>query len=129
MTKRRKIGLLILGSLYSIGLIWGQFRLPFAAVKNLRDYPMLRMPTPVSASDNKLIMHDFQKMYLKQSMNMTEGTQPPRISVDVTWNVGILARVRSGHYSSPTGAESLDCLYICFFGGWIPIYTFSESMA
>ncbi len=128
MGKRRKIILLLLIG-YALGLLWGQVRLPVAAVKSLADYPLLRDRSVVSASDEQLQMLAIQEWYLKRSMRLLDGTNPPRISADVRWNWGVVARVRSGHYISPQGAEWLDGLYVCFFGAWLRVYSFSHAMA
>ena len=128
MSRRRKILLLVLIG-YAFGLAWGQLRLPVAAVKGLADYPLLRDKPIVSASDEQLQMLAIQKWYLKRFMNVVDGTDPPRISADVRWNWGIVARVRSGHYVSSTGAEELDGLYVCFFGAWLRVYSFSHAMS
>ena len=125
MSKRRKI-ILLLAIGYSLGLVWGQVRLPVAAVKSLTDYRLL---TSVSASDEDLQMLAIQRSYLKRSLNVTESRQPPRISVRVKWNCGIIARVQSGYYLAPEGAEYLDALYFCAFGAWVRVYRFSHAMA
>lgn len=126
MSKRRKIILLLVVG-YVLGLVWGQVRLPFAAVKSLSDYRLLREKPFVSASDDHLQMLAIQKWYLKRSMKLVDGTGPPRISADVKWNWGIVARVRSGY--DMQGAESLDGLYLCIFGAWVQVYRFSHSIA
>jgi hypothetical protein len=128
MSKRRKIILLVIVG-YAIGLLWGQVRLPLSAVKSLRDYRLLRNKPLLSASDEQLQMWPIQRSYLKHSMKILDGTNPPRISAEVKWNCGVVARVHSGHYISPHGAESLDGLYICVFGAWLRVYSFSHGMA
>ena len=127
MSKRRKTILLLLIG-YFLGLAWGQLRLPVATVKSLADYPLLR-EKGMSASDEQLQMLAIQKWYLKRFMDVTDGTKPPRISVDVRWNCGIVARVQSDHYIAPEGAEGLDGLYVCIFGAWLQVYAFSHTMA
>jgi hypothetical protein len=128
MSKRRKIILLLLAG-YAIGLLWGQVRLPFAAVKSLADYDLIRDKPLVSASHDQLQMLAMQRWYLKRVMELVEGTGPPWISVDVKWNCGVVARVHSGLYISPMGAESLDGLYLCVFGAWFQVYGFGHAMA
>jgi hypothetical protein len=128
MSKRRRIILLLVVG-YVLGLVWGQVRLPFAAVKSLSDYRLLREMPLVSTSEDHLQMSAIQKWYLKRAMKLVEGTGPPRISADVKWNWGVVARVRSGHYISSTGAESLDGLYLCVFGAWVQVYGFGHEMA
>lgn len=115
--------------LYTLGVLWGQMRLPFVAVKNLSDYDLLMDKPVISASDKELQMLEIQKWYLQRSMKLPNGTEPPSISAEVIWNLGIIARVRSGHYISSQGAESIDGLYFCVFGAWIRVYTFSHTMA
>lgn len=128
MSKRRKIALFLVTA-YAIGLAWGQVRLPYAAVKNMLDYPLLKNTPPVSASAGDLQMLGVQRWYISRSMNIKADTQPPRISVQVKWNAGIIARVDSGLYFGPEAAEGLDCLYVCLFGAWVPVYTFNHEMA
>jgi hypothetical protein len=103
-------------------------RLPFAAVKSLADYDLLRDKTILSASDDQLQMTAFQRWYLKCSMNLVEGAAPPRISAEVRWNWGVVARVRSGHRLSPDAAEWLDGMYVCVFGAWLQVYRFSHCI-
>ena len=83
----------------------------------------------MSASDAQLQMSAVQRWYLMRAMKLVEGTGPPRISADVRWNWGVVARVHSGLYISSMGAESLDGLYVCVFGAWLRIYEFSHAMA
>ena len=70
-----------------------------------------------------------QKWYLNRSFNIVQGATSPQITAEVTWNVGVVARVHASYYSSPTGAEGLDGLYIGILGAWLRIYTFSHTMA
>jgi hypothetical protein len=128
VSKRRRIILLLVVG-YVLGLVWGQVRLPFAAVKSLSDYRLLREKPFVSASEDHLQMSAIQKWYLKRSMKLGDGTGPPRISADVKWNCGVVARVHSGHYISSKGAESLDGLYLCVFGAWVQVYGIGHEMA
>jgi hypothetical protein len=125
--KYRKIFLLLLAG-YALGLVWGQLRLPFAAIKSLSDYDLLRDKPFLSASDDQLRMTAFQRWYLKCSMNLVEGADPPRISAEVKWNWGVVARVRSGHRLSPDAAEWLDGMYVCVFGAWFRVYRFSHCI-
>jgi hypothetical protein len=62
-------------------------------------------------------------------MKLVKGAGPPRISADVKWNWSVAARVHSGHYISPQGAEWLEGLYVCVFGAWLQVYRFSHAMA
>jgi len=128
MSKRRKI-ILVLFVGYALALVWGHVRLPLAAVKSLDDYRLLRNTPVLSASDDQLQMWAVQKRYLSHSINLVSGKGTPRISAEVKWNCGIVARVQSGIYFSPEGAEGIDGLYICVLGGWLRVYTFSHLMA
>jgi len=128
MLKRQTI-IRVLLALYSLGLIWGQVRLPVAAVKSLSDYDLLCHKPNLSAPDERLQMWVIQKWYLKRSLKLIDGVASSVISAKVMWNFGFVARVNSGHYSSPTGSESLDALYVCIFGAWLKIYTFNHLMA
>jgi hypothetical protein len=128
MSKRRKIILLLLVG-YVIGLVWGQVRLPFAAVKSLADYDLLKDKLLVSASDDQLQMWAVQRSYLKRAIKLVDRTGPPRMSAEVKWNWGVVARVRSDLYISPMGAELLDGLYVCVFGAWLKVHEFSHAMA
>jgi len=128
MNRRRKIALLLVTA-YAVGVVWGEARLPFAAVKNLADYPLIKTAPSVSSSGEALQVNAVQRWYLNRSMNIGTGTQPPRISVSVKWNLGVMARVDSGHYMGPLAAEGLDCLYVCFFGAWVPVWKFDHVMA
>jgi len=121
MNKRRKIILFLLVG-YALGLVWGQVRLPFAAVKSLSDYKLLEKRPSGSASDDQLKMWAIQKWYLQRSMNLAQGTAPPRVAADVKWNWGIIARVESS-YGSRSGNENLDAVYLCVFGGWLRVHT------
>jgi hypothetical protein len=121
--------ILFLVAVYLLTLMWGQLRLPTATIESLSDYPSLKAAPSLSTSSEKLKMLAIQKWYLKRSMNIVEGNTPPHISVEVTWNFGIAARVHTSYYSSPTGAEGLDGLYICIFGAWFRIHSFMHVMA
>lgn len=127
MSKPRKIVLLLLMG-YTFGLLWGQMRLPLAAIKSLSDYPLLGNMPQLSASNDQLQMWAVQKWYLKRSMKLLDGTGEPRIAADVEWNWGVIARVYSEHHMGPDSWESLDGLYVCVFGAWLRVYTFSHGI-
>lgn len=127
MSKRRRI-ILLLAVGYGLGLVWGQVRLPLSAVKSLSDYRLLREKRFISASDEDLQMLPVQRWYLKRCLNIVDNA-PPRISVRVQWNCGVIARAHSGYYIAPEAAEYLDCLYFCLFGAWVPVHRFRHSIA
>ena len=121
--------MLLAAGLYVLGLIWGQTRLPVAAIKNLADSPLLRQYGKMSLPPGALEMPRHQAWYARRSLDLVDGTGPPTVSASVKWNWGIAARVNVGLYFSPTGAERLDCEYVCVFGWWVPVYAFSHLMA
>lgn len=126
MTTRRRI-LIAVVSLYAAGLVWGYFRLPWAAIRSLRDYRLIAKAPAVSLS--KADVSPAQLGYLRRALSVSKAPVVPRVSVAVIWNVLVLARVRSGHYVSSIGAEGRESLYLCLFGSWIPVYTYSSWMA
>ena len=128
MSKRRRIAVSILG-LYVLTLFWGYARLPWAAIKSLRDYRGVVAPAAAVSFDPGLDLSPIQEWYLKWSINESPVPVVPRLNVEVKWNLLILARVQSGHWVSGTGAEGKDCLYFCLFGFWIPVYNFGGWMA
>ena len=128
MRKHPKIiQLLLIG--YVFGLLWGQVRLPFAAVKSLADYRLLEEKPILSVSDDQLQMWPIQRQYFRYATKAVDGSAPPLISAEVRWNCGVVARVRSEYYASPLGAEWLDALYVCVFGFWLKAHNFSHTMA
>ena len=60
---------------------------------------------------------------------MAKAPVVPRLSVAVSWNALVSARVKSGHYIGNVGAERQDVLYVCLFGAWVPVYTYYSEMA
>lgn len=126
MKTRRRILILVL-ALYVLGLGWGYVRLPWAAIKSLADFELIAKKPAVTISDARVSL--VQLWYLKQALKESPVTVEPRVSVQVTWNALIVARVRSGHYLAPLAAEGCDRLYFCLFGLWIPAYTYSHEMA
>ena len=128
MSKRRHIVIGIVG-IYILMLIWGYARLPWAAIKNLRDYRGVVAPAKAVSFTSDLDISGVQEWYLKHSLNESPLPVVPRLSVRVKWNALILARVESGHWVGPKGAEGRDSLYFCCFGFWIPIFTFSNWMS
>lgn len=114
---------------YALGLVWGQLRLSVAAIKSLADYRLLKANPVISVKDEQLKISAIQKWYLKRFMRTIDGTNPPLISADVKWNWGVVARVNSAQYIGFDGAESLDGLYVCLFGAWLRVHTFSHAIA
>lgn len=126
--RRYRKAILVLIVAYALGLVWGQVRLPLAAAKSLCTHEGL------SVSDASLKMLSIQKAYLKRSSKVVEGRRGPpyrSLSVEVKWNAVLVARVASKHTyknSIPGGPpinefESIDALYVCLFGMWIPVYS------
>ena len=128
MKLRQRIVIGVLG-LYLVGLGWGYLRLPWAAIKSLRDYKLIRDASAVSLRPAGISLSSAQRRYLARALPVSSTTVAPIISVEVDWYAVVCARVRSGHYISSTGAERRDCLYLCLFGAWIPLHTYSEQMA
>jgi hypothetical protein len=126
MKARRRILITVL-SLYAAGIVWGYFRLPWAAVRSLADYRLIAEAPAVSLSE--LDVSPAQLWYLRRALPVSPAPVVPRVSVSVTWYALVVARVRSGHYVGNTGAEGRDSLYVCLFGAWVPVYTFSHVMA
>ena len=128
MSKCRRIAVSML-VLYVITLPWGYARLPWAAIKNLRDYQCIVAPAAAVSFDDDLELSPIQDWYLKKSIDESPLPVVPRLNVKVRWNVLVLARVQSELHVGPTGAEGRDCLYFCWLGFWIPVYTFGGWMA
>ena len=132
MTRRRKrilVALLLVGSLYLGGLAWGSRRLPWAAIKSLRDHQLLTTAPAVTVDRGQTSMSRAQETYLFQRLRVSPTPTTPRIHVNVRWNALVCARVDAGHYLGPTGAEQKDTLFVCLFGAWIPVYTYTHLMA
>jgi hypothetical protein len=126
MTKLRRIILTVI-SLYVVTLAWGYARLPWAAIKSLRDFRNIARASAVSFDG--LDVTPVQEWYLKKSLPESPKPVVPRLSVEVKWYALVLARAYSTYYVSPKGAEGRDSLYFCFFGAWIPVYNFQEWMS
>ena len=130
MTKARRNKLAVAGGVTALLLAAGDVRLPLAAIKSLADYDLLADKAVIYTDASRLEVSPVQRWWLRKRMpELTEGESVPRITVRVRWFFLFLARVRSGHRVSPTGAEARDCLYIWCFGAWIPAYSFSHVMA
>lgn len=124
---RRRI-LICVTALYGLGLLWGYVRLPWAAVRSLRDYRLVAAAPAVSFADD-LDVSSAQHWYLAHALPESPVPVVPRIDVEVRWNALALARVRSGYFISGTGAESRDSLYLCVFGAWFPVYNFFHAIS
>jgi hypothetical protein len=90
---------------------------------------LLREKRVVFVANEQLQLSAVQKWHLKRSLKLVEGTGAPRVAANVNWNWGVVARVQSSLYISPEGADWLDGLYVCVFGAWLPVYSFSHAMA
>ena len=133
MKARRRI-LITLLLLYSAGIAWGYFRLPWAAVRNVyRDDDISKAPAVYLSS--KLGISSAQRRYLRQALPVrVVPTVPPkssfdalrpRVSVSVTWNWLLIARVESAVFTQDKiGVTGRDSVYVCLFGAWIPILTY-----
>jgi hypothetical protein len=126
MLQRRKLLKLVLAA-YLISIPFAYIRLPFAAIKNLSDYPLLRDKTSLSISADSE-MSSRQRAYLKRSLNILDDKHPTQIASNPVWYYGIVARVRSGYRAPPESGEWLDCIYVSLFGAWIPVYRISHMI-
>lgn len=81
-TKARRRIFFTLLLLYSAGIAWGYFRLPWAAVRNLyRDDDIAKAPAVYLSS--KLAISSAQRRYLRQALPVrVVPTVPPRSSFD-----------------------------------------------
>ena len=123
----RRLILITIVSLYAAGLIWGYFRLPWAAMKNLGDYRLIAEAEAVSLAETDVSA--LQLNYLRGALSVSTVSVVPRASVAVSWNALVIARVKSGHYIGNEGAENQDVLYVCLFGAWVPVYTYYRAIA
>lgn len=124
-TSRRVLFALL--ALYTIGLAWGYVRLPWASVRSLADYGLIAQEG--TTQYNLAGVSDLQRSYLERTLPPARKSQVQYVEVTVEWYALAVARVQSGHVVGPTGAEWKDSLYLCCFGFWIPVYTFSHAMA
>jgi hypothetical protein len=121
--------LFVLLALYLAGLVWGHVRLPWAALLSLRDHQLIREASAVSVDTDRTVITAAQHRHLKWALPVSATATKPVVFVATDWNAWACARVRSGIYVSPEGAEAQDCLYVCLFGAWFPVYRFSHVMA
>lgn len=132
MTRIRKrilVAVLVVGSLYVGGLAWGYPRLAWAAIENLGDHELVTAADDVTIDWARSSISRSQAVYLLQHLRESPNPTIPRIHVTVSWNASVFARVNAGVYVSPTGAEWKDTLFVCVFGVWVPVYTFSVVQA
>src|SRR5687768_11679134 len=99
---------------YGLGLVWGYFRLPLAAIKSLGSYRSIA--SAPSVRFGYLDVSSTQRRYLVHAFDESPVSAVPSVAVSVEWNTLVLARARSSYYASPKGAERRDSLYLCMFG-------------
>jgi hypothetical protein len=132
VTRRRKrivVAFLVVGSLYVGGLAWGSRRLAWAAIKDLSDRELVTTAPAITVDRGQTSISRSQEAYLLQRLRESPTPTTPRIHVNVRWNALVCARVEAGHHVGPTGAEWKDTLFVCLFGAWVPVYTFSVVTA
>src|SRR5262245_46923302 len=81
-------------ALYALTLLWGYVRLPWAAIKNLWDYPLIAREPAVSSAPASRVS-SMQDAYLKLCLNESPTRVVPELLVDVKWNALVAARVQS----------------------------------
>ncbi len=132
--KIRKRILIALLLLFPAGIAWGYFRLPWAAVRSLYRDDDIAQATAVYLSPN-LAVSPAQRRYLQHALPVgvvptvplggTFDSRVPRVSVCVTWNWAVLARVESAVFTQDKlGVAARDSVYVCLFGAWLPILTY-----
>lgn len=131
MFKRRRAGRVFfaVAALYVVGLVWGYQRLLWAAISDLGGGELLRAFPSATWSRESTQVSSFRAGYLESRLPHSSERTIPQIKVSVKWNAFVLARVTTGYYVSPLGAEWKDCLYLCVFGGWMRVHTFSHWAA
>jgi len=132
MHRKRKwmvVAILVIGLLYVGGLAWGSRRLAWAAIKDLRHHELVTKAPAVTVDRGQTSISPAQEAYLLQHLRESPTPTTPRIHIAVRWNILICARVNAGHYVGPTGVEWKDTLFVCVFGAWVPVHTFSNVMA
>ena len=121
--------LFVILALYLAGLVWGHVRLPWAALLSLRDHQLIRAASAVSVDPDQTAITSAQRRYLNWALPVSATATKPVVFVAIHWNAWACARVRSGIYVGSEGAEAQDCLYVCLFGAWVPVYRFWHVMA
>jgi hypothetical protein len=133
MKARRRILITIL-LLDPAGIVWGYLRLPWAVVRSLyRDDDIAKAPAVYLSP--KLAISSAQRRDLRQALPVrVVPTVPPRssfdalvprVSVSVTWNWLVIARVESAVFTQDKhGVTGRDSVYVCLFGAWFPILTY-----
>src|SRR3954464_6443719 len=104
LTRKRKrivVAFLVLGSLYAAGLAWGDRRLAWAAIQDLRDHELFMAAPTVTVDRGQTSMSRSQEAYLFQHLRESPTPTTPRIHVNVRWNALVCARVKAGHYVGP----------------------------
>jgi hypothetical protein len=118
--------------LYLAGIAWGYFRLPWAAVRSLYRDDHIAKASAVYLSPNVAIS-SAQRWYLRRALPVgIVATLPPksselvpRVSVSVTWNWLVIARVESAVFTqNKYGVAGRDSVYVCLFGAWFPMLTY-----
>lgn len=134
-TRRRVLITLLLH--YPAGIVWGYFRLPWAAVRSLyRDGDIAKAPAVYLSP--RLALSSAQRGYLRRALTArVVPTAPPessidaivpRVSVSVTWNWLVIARVESAVFTQDkSGVTGRDSVYVCLFGAWFPILTYRHD--
>jgi hypothetical protein len=116
-------------ALYTLGLAWGYVRLPWASVTDFDAHVYVAQQPAVSLSYQNVSR--VQLRYLEHALTPRVSSVPvlPVVKIDVTWNALVFARVKSGYVTGPVGAEIKDRLFVCVFGAWIPVHTYSHLMS
>jgi hypothetical protein len=129
--EKRRYRFLAAGIVVAVALLAvGYVRLPLAALHGLADYELLARATTLHSNAEQLLISPVQAWWLKTRMgDLSPGDSAPRISVRVKWNLLLLARADSGHFTGSTCAEQRDSLYLWFLGFWLRIHDFSHVMA
>src|SRR5258706_15650023 len=132
MTRRRRWTIVAgcaIAAAYIGGLVSGYRRLPWVAINNLSDHELVTAATAVTIDRSQSSMSQSQEAYLKLRLPESPVPTTPRIHVQIGWNALVCACVKAGRYRALLGAEWKDTLFVCVFGAWIPVYTFSHLMA
>jgi hypothetical protein len=133
MKTRRRILIMVL-AIYAAGIAWGYFRLPLGAVRSLyRDDDIAKAPAVYLSP--KMAISPGQLRYLRLALPVpiasvmphrkTSDPNVPRVSVIVTWNALVIARVESAVFTQDkSGVSGRDSVYVCLFGAWFPVLTY-----
>jgi hypothetical protein len=121
--------LLVIAGAYVAGLAWGDRRLGWAALNDLADREIVVSSPAITLDRRNSFLSPAQAAFLLQRVRESPIPTTPRVHVKVRWNATVCARVQAGHYVGPSGAEWKETLFICLFGVWVPVYTYSHIMA